>query len=219
MENGKEEKQTRRRSWSPEQREAKIAILVSARAARAANARCPEKTLARFMQKVQKSKDPDGCWIWKGYTDKLGYGRFGAGRRQKNILAHRFLIRNEIPEGMCACHRCDNPSCVNPDHIFIGTKKDNSQDMARKGRSKIPTPRFGKENNMTKLRNEDVVEIRRLYQLGLSARNIHSHFSQVTHATICNIIRGITWKNVEGETEYKLRYPKNRKPRQPISRK
>lgn len=78
------------------------------------------------------------CHLWTGTSNRQGYGRVGAGSRGKHQLAHRAawrLANGEIPDGMCVLHRCDNPPCVNVvDHLFLGTKKDNSRDMAAKGR-------------------------------------------------------------------------------------
>jgi hypothetical protein len=92
----------------------------------------------RFWKFVEKS---DGCWLWTGQRTPEGYGRFVVGRTPKkkglNKGAHRFsweLHHGAIPEGLVVCHHCDNPSCIRPDHLFVGTVSDNTQDMLRKGR-------------------------------------------------------------------------------------
>ena len=88
----------------------------------------------RFWSKVKKTP---GCWSWLGSKDSNGYGRIMIRERGGSKLAHRIayeIVNGEIPSQMHACHKCDNPSCVNPDHIFIGTAKDNLQDMSKKGR-------------------------------------------------------------------------------------
>jgi hypothetical protein len=90
----------------------------------------------RFWMKVQKS---NGCWEWTAYRDPDGYGRFGWARkrRSENILAHRVsweLHYGPIPEGLWICHHCDNPSCVRPDHLFLGDRSMNMKDCAAKGR-------------------------------------------------------------------------------------
>lgn len=93
--------------------------------------------LERFLSKVNKT---ESCWIWTGFKDK-GYGRMGwkTPKGYRSIPASRIsymLFRGEIPEGMFVCHKCDNPPCVNPDHLFLGSSKENTHDMVKKGRCK-----------------------------------------------------------------------------------
>ena len=85
------------------------------------------------------SGDPDGCWNFTGHKDRLGYGKVKF--RGKRFLAHRaaYMITNgHLPEGLLVCHHCDNPSCINPQHLFLGTNYDNTMDAVRKGRKFIP---------------------------------------------------------------------------------
>ena len=90
------------------------------------------------------------CWPWNGKRNKRGYGYFGVGGQGAGTkLAHRIswlLWRGRIPKGLWVLHRCDNPPCVNPNHLFLGTAKDNSDDCIAKGRN-VPPPRKVKLND------------------------------------------------------------------------
>lgn len=115
--------------------------------------------MKRFWDKVDKSDD---CWEWLAYKDKDGYGRFRVDGQW--VGAHRFVFEmkcGRIPAGMCVCHSCDNPSCVNPEHLWLGTHEDNLRDMAEKGRARCPGHK-GESNGRAKLTEEDVRGIRQL---------------------------------------------------------
>lgn len=94
-----------------------------------------QSDIDRFWSKVDKTSDPNGCWVWTAYKDPNGYGRFYHGK-----LCHRISYEinvGPIDKGLCICHHCDNPGCVNPDHLFVGTHQDNMDDKKRKGRQAI----------------------------------------------------------------------------------
>jgi hypothetical protein len=97
--------------------------------------RAPGNKASRFWGKVD-IQHIDKCWNWKGYINSDGYGNFSVdGKRRWH--AHRvayILTFGDVPEGIKVCHKCDNPSCANPNHLFLGTQKDNVQDAVRKGR-------------------------------------------------------------------------------------
>jgi len=113
-----------------------------------------QKSIDKFWSKVQKT---DGCWEWQGGRHPDGYGYFVAD--QKRWQAHRFsaLLDGRDPSGWKVCHRCDNPSCVRPDHLFLGTQKDNMRDMVAKGRR---YDSHGENNSFSKLTTQTVLAIR-----------------------------------------------------------
>lgn len=139
------------------------------------------------------------CWIWTGNLNSSGYGRFGSGLAVQ--LAHRVsweLTHGPIPDGFSVLHRCDNPPCVRPDHLFLGTYSDNGRDMAAKGRGggAYFADRTGTKNHSAKLNDEAVREVRRLLATGHSDAAIGRRF-QVSPDTIRRIKRGEIWKHVE----------------------
>lgn len=90
----------------------------------------------KFESLINKSVNPSSCWEWGGATNKDGYGLFYI-KGKKERLAHRIaysIYKGEFPNELFICHHCDNPSCVNPDHLFAGTQKDNMKDMVSKKR-------------------------------------------------------------------------------------
>ena len=104
-----------------------------------------DKTEKKFWANIEEPDNTGDCWNWKGITDSNGYGKLyvkGELPYQSGMKgAHRYsweLHNKAIPEGMFCCHHCDNPQCVNPHHLFIGTHQDNMADMVKKGRSHRP---------------------------------------------------------------------------------
>ena len=116
--------------------------------------------LDRFFSHVNKT---DSCWIWAGSKTNLGYGRIYDGSNGKRYVAHRLmweLTYGKIPDGMYICHTCDNKLCVNPDHLFLGTQKDNMEDCVNKGRF---ADKSNENNGRCKISNGDVIKMRSLF--------------------------------------------------------
>ena len=148
----------------------------------------------RFEAKFTKGPD-DECWMWQGAKNKKGYGKIGGtGRRLRNLYAHRVsyqLYRGEIADGMCICHVCDLPSCVNPNHLFQGSAKDNTRDCIKKGRARRGFPK-GEINGRAKLTVENVIAIRKATDSGPVLARAYG----VNRQTIGRIRRGIDWKHI-----------------------
>ena len=151
------------------------------------------KTLQeRFEAKFVKS---DGCWEWGAGKVLDGYGHFSiAGVAQR---AHRVayqLYVGEIPEGMCVCHHCDNPGCVNPSHLFLGTTADNMRDRENKGRGIRPM-NTGEKHGHSKLTEAQVIEIRAKHSSGARVVDLAKEFG-VAHQTISKIVHRRTWTRI-----------------------
>jgi hypothetical protein len=144
----------------------------------------------RFMSYVKKT---DECWEWTGAKNRGAYGRFSF-VGIKSIAAHRasyLLFVGEIIENMCVCHTCDNPSCVNPEHLWLGTTQENTKDMVKKGRSLS-----GERNNNSKLRYSDILRIHELNDYGKYTQVELAKEFGVTPGHINNILRQRMWCGV-----------------------
>lgn len=146
----------------------------------------PIPPLERFWAKVEKS---DGCWNWTGYTTR-GYGRFYTGHKKIEVYAHRYsyeLAYGESTAGFMVCHKCDNPRCVRPDHLFLGTQAENLRDMRDKGRQS----RGDRAGNA--LLSDDIV---RFIRSSSERRPELAKKFGVSVATIHNVLAGRIWKHV-----------------------
>ncbi len=141
----------------------------------------------------------NSCWNWKGYlcAPKKIYGLTSStlDGKKKKILAHRLAFRlwkGDIPQGMFILHSCDNPLCLNPDHLHIGTPKKNMDEMKERGREKKA---LGEKNGYAKLTNKKVLEIRESFKKGLGVREISRKY-KITSSSASYITRNITWKHI-----------------------
>ena len=143
--------------------------------------------------------DPaSGCWIWTGSTDKFGYGRIsGSG---ENFKAHRWSYQyyfGKFEQSLHVLHSCDNPGCVNPLHLFLGTHQDNMDDMNNKGRGVYHS---GERSWGSKLTEVEVLQMIDLFKAGFTNMKIAEYY-HVSDTCIGNIKRGITWEGIGGYYE------------------
>ncbi len=174
----------------------------------------------RFWEKVDKSC-PNGCWEWTA-KKKFGYGRFFVNGkfRQAHRVSYEMIV-GPIPDGLCACHKCDNPSCVRPEHIFLGTHAENMRDAVIKGR--IPSgdrhilrrhperaargdrsgarmhperlPR-GEDNGYSRVTSSQVIAIRAAYASGgVTQRELGERYG-ITQSNVSAILMRKTWRHV-----------------------
>ena len=151
-------------------------------------ARWPERTtLERFEDKFIKSI---GCWEWRASKGNKGYGQFliNGQIRQAHRVSYQLYV-GEIPEGLYVCHRCDNPGCVNPSHLFLGTQTDNMRDCENKGRGVHPS---GEQHYFAKLTEKQVAEIRARRNDGTTQTDLANEYG-VSQPTISHIFCGDTW--------------------------
>ena len=161
----------------------------------------PQWTLTvaeRFWGKVDR-KGPDECWPWTAASSTSGHGRFW--RDGKLVVASRVaweLAHGPIPAGLFVLHRCDNPLCMNPDHLFLGTQQDNVADMVQKGRLK-PYSACGENHHHAKFTDADVRSIRSDYRAGgVSQRELARRYN-ASQGAISDIVLGRRWAHVKVE--------------------
>lgn len=153
-----------------------------------------QKWIDSFNKKYRINPD-SGCWEWTASLIGKGYGQFKCAEDPRQQYAHRFsylIHKGEIPAGKCVLHRCDNPKCVNPDHLFVGSKLDNGQDMQRKGRST-----YGEKNTQAVLSAADIRTIRSLCAEGeLPQWRIAKMFG-IQQMEVSRIYRRERWAHVK----------------------
>ncbi len=136
------------------------------------------------------------CWEWIGAKTKHGYGTFYV-EKNKPVLAHRFsyeLYKGKIKQGYVICHSCDNPSCVNPNHLWEGTISDNNLDCLKKGRHKSPRLN-GEKHGKHKLSEKQVIKIKEMQKEGISQRNIAKNFN-ISFQHVSKLINAQRWAHL-----------------------
>lgn len=150
-------------------------------------------TFERFMEMVSIGSNPGDCWVWTGNRPSGLYGHFSV--NLKSVKAHRWMyehINGPIPEGLVVRHKCDNPPCVKPSHLQVGTVADNVRDKFERGRG---ADRRGEKHPLAKLCAADVLEIRRLADLGHTHHSLSLKFN-VRRGQIGKIVQRLNWRHI-----------------------
>ncbi len=153
-----------------------------------------EATRLRFWGKVQIV---DGCWEWQAHRSTKGYGRFWLTQKRYE-QAHRFawiLEHGQIPDGLHVLHRCDNPPCCNPAHLFLGTNRDNNDDKMAKGRLRRGS-QVGELHSQHKFTEEQVLEMRTLWASGEWTQAALAERFGVYSGTVCKVVNRQRWSHL-----------------------
>lgn len=149
----------------------------------------------RFWRKVEKSS---GCWEWTGTLEKNGYGRVRTSNPRRQVFVHRAsweLAHGPIPEGLFVLHKCDNPKCVNPVHLFLGTQQDNIDDMRQKGRAINVR---GERHGRAKITEVQAREILARYAAGGITQQALADEYRLHPIYLNKIITGKSWTHLQG---------------------
>ena len=138
-------------------------------------------------------KNHRGCWNWTGKKDRMGYGRcsFEGKKQFTHRISHK-VFKGPVPDDLCVLHSCDNPACINPDHLRVGTQEDNAGDMLSRNRASV-----GERHTASKLNNESVMKIVKLRNDGMTIADIARNFD-VASTTVSSVLRGHTWSHLTG---------------------
>lgn len=148
-----------------------------------------------FGKKVAYTANQNMCWNWTGWKNNLGYGHLSImyGDKYIKIKAHRlsYYIHYKVdPIGLLVRHKCDNPQCVNPNHLELGTQQDNVDDMKKRGRMAV-----GEKYSKSKRTEAEVLEIRSLFTNGMSRKDIAEKFN-IPRSSVTSLILRREWKHI-----------------------
>lgn len=168
------------------------------------DSKAKESAIKRMVKYTNKTEINE-CWEWQSTCNKRNYAMLSIGGRsglyaRASRIAY-YLNFGPFNEDLLVCHSCDNPKCVNPNHLFLGTHKDNTNDMYRKGRESLPPTFYGENHSRSTLKEQEVIEI---YNSSCEAKILASTYN-VSKKTIYEIWKGTTWKHLNLQ-------PKNLKP-------
>lgn len=146
---------------------------------------------------INRHKKVNGCWEWQGKLNNCGYGCFQetVDGKKTEVRSHRRsyeIFKGSIPEGMQVCHSCDNPCCCNPEHLWLGTPKENTEDSFKKNRR--PTTKK-RADAAGKLKEEQVIEMRELYKNGMGQKEIQEKYG-ISQAQTSGILTYRFWKHI-----------------------
>jgi len=154
-------------------------------------------TEAAFWQLVEAGQ-PGECWRWRGTKNPKGYSNqieiAGRGEQRRAHVWAYVLLLGDVPEGQCVCHNCDNRECVNPLHMFLGSRSENHADMVSKGRHAC-----GEKNGAARLAKVVALQIRERYERGgVTQKQLAEEFG-ISRAQVSNITRGHQWRGADAK--------------------
>ncbi len=152
-------------------------------------------TYHRFWDKVDLRANIELCWVWMGSKTSQGYGHFKFNGKTEKAQRVSYHISSKTKLGnLQVLHKCDNPSCCNPNHLFLGTNADNVKDKMKKGRHRYA---IGSNSYLSKIKEADVLEIRRLYKEEHKGSTEISKLYSIKVAAVSHIIHNRTWKHLK----------------------